>query len=808
MPRTTLTHRINQSHLQSPSQKVALLLGGAAAGEECGLSLTFFPAGAEDFNVPVAWGRSHQRKAGNRRSDQLFTVLLSSKDNLPGSFATGVPTLQVQPVHPLLKLGESGINVTCRGGLLGLPPLPKAPGLDVDDIVEAGRVQTMPRVRISYRLRPEMIPEAPAPDAAERFVARYGAANATVNPDMAEAELARQIAKLEELSKSSNSTVANKARKALSVYEEQRRRKEREREQRAAGALATEAAWYKPRAVRAAPLRETVTVGEYAWFSPAPRIRLEGLEGHPDGLYCLEIVATMVAGTGQVGEYAVPARDMTAAREVCFYKQDAPPTARVAFESCGEKFAMRVTDARPPPVEVFPGTGKMLFTPVYHFKVWGFGGWGGGEGRAQQYVCVCVCGVGAFLSQRPAAVCCATPTAASSQRPCHSAPTTTPPKTHKHTPKATLNRTAKWWEPVPEGQRTRFDYWAVIGKPLGGGGGSDGNATAARRSAYAYAPDEDAAALAEGWWVVEVDGALLSEFPSLLSAAPPAGAFGKRSEDDPDERGQWRDMPPRLEGLPRYGAARRNLTRLFGLQSRATGFNSFNGPDGPIAPHEEFQFSWCAAAAAAAAVCVWGGGDRASGHVTPLRRRGTRANKQRSKPTAHPSTHPHLLNAQTKNHRTFKRQRDVDGFGHQYCYLDGERRQNDADFTCRSPLNAQVPGGEDGAGGGANHTVLVLMQDVCGRRVKILAKYGTWGYSLEEATRREDAADGGEGELYEAAGNATSGGGPEPRALKRGGAEGRGGARRSGAGAGRAVGGAAAAAASAAAAAVALFLML
>lgn len=57
--------------------------------------MTFFPSGSEDVNVPVAWGRSAQRRAGNPYSDQLFTVLLSSKGNLRGSFSAGVPTLQV-----------------------------------------------------------------------------------------------------------------------------------------------------------------------------------------------------------------------------------------------------------------------------------------------------------------------------------------------------------------------------------------------------------------------------------------------------------------------------------------------------------------------------------------------------------------------------------------------------------------------------------------------------------------------------------------------------------------------------------------
>jgi hypothetical protein len=32
---------------------------------------------------------------------------------------------------------------------------------------------------------------------------------------------------------------------------------------------------------------------------------------------------------------------------------------------------MQMTDIQPVPVEVFPGTGKMLFTPVYHIKVRG-----------------------------------------------------------------------------------------------------------------------------------------------------------------------------------------------------------------------------------------------------------------------------------------------------------------------------------------------------------------------------------------------------------------------------------------------------
>lgn len=49
---------------------------------------------------------------------------------------------------------------------------------------------------------------------------------------------------------------------------------------------------------------------------------------------------------------------------------------------------------------------------------------------------------------------------------------------------------------------------------------------------------------------------------------------------------------------------------------------------------------------------------------------------------------------------------------------------------CKSPISAQI---NDET---TNHTLLVLMQDVCGSQVKVLAKYGMWGYTLEEATKR------------------------------------------------------------------------
>lgn len=58
-------------------------------------------------------------------------------------------------------------------------------------------------------------------------------------------------------------------------------------------------------------------------------------------------------------------------------------------------------------------------------------------------------------------------------------------------PQATLNKTAQWWVPVPEGNKQRMDYWAVVGK-------MPSNATS-----YEYTPEDP---MAEGWWNVEVGG--------------------------------------------------------------------------------------------------------------------------------------------------------------------------------------------------------------------------------------------------------------------------------------------------------------
>ncbi|KAI8470440.1 MAG: hypothetical protein J3K34DRAFT_420526 [Monoraphidium minutum] len=488
--------------------------------------------------------------------------------------------LQVLPRHPLFELGALGINTSCRGlsrrrgrSLLQTEPPPLPPL----------RVTTVPRVAISYILNPAAVPEPRGPDAIDKFVGRYGAENGTINPDMAEAEVTRQIAKLEQLATTPNETIADAARKALVAYKLQQKELAREAAEEAAAVLKAEAALvggFTP--VKATPLRTSVAVGEFTSLNPAPRIKLDGLEGLPDGYYCMQVIVTVLRNTGYMGEFKVPARDLSTSREVCFYKMDAMPSAHVKFHTCGPKFSVELTDVSPTPVEVFPGTKKMLFTPVYHIT-------------------------------------------------------------------GTLNKTAQWWVPIPEGHKQRFDMWAVVGK------------LPSNTTSYVFVPEDT---LADGFWNIEVDGGLLSEFPSLL-ATDAVSKFGK-AEDDPDELGLWRDMPAALQGLPKYAAGRQNLTRLVGLQSRETTFNSFNGPD-QVPINEDFTFSW-----------------------------------------------------------------DIEGFGRQFCYIDGERRQNDADFMCKSPINAQVNDDK------TNHTLLIIMQDACGQKVRVFARYGLWGYALEEATSRGD----------------------------------------------------------------------
>lgn len=64
----------------------------------------------------------------------------------------------------------------------------------------------------------------------------------------------------------------------------------------------------------------------------------------------------------------------------------------------------------------------------------------------------------------------------------------------------------------------------------------------------------------------QVDGGLLSEFPSLL-ATDAVAKFGK-GDEELDPMGDWYDMPTALQGLKKYAPGKANLTRLVGRGRR------------------------------------------------------------------------------------------------------------------------------------------------------------------------------------------------------------------------------------------------
>ncbi|WIA36757.1 hypothetical protein OEZ86_008025 [Tetradesmus obliquus] len=66
---------------------------------------------------------------------------------------------------------------------------------------------------------------------------------------------------------------------------------------------------------------------------------------------------------------------------------------------------------------------------------------------------------------------------------------------------------------------------------------------------------------------------------------------------------------------------------------------------------------------------------------------------------------------------------EFEGFGSTYCFVDGKLSQNYGELECRSPFNVQLHDKR-------NHTLTVLMKDVCGNNFTVETKFGTWGYAL------------------------------------------------------------------------------
>ncbi|KIY97640.1 hypothetical protein MNEG_10319 [Monoraphidium neglectum] len=65
---------------------------------------------------------------------------------------------------------------------------------------------------------------------------------------------------------------------------------------------------------------------------------------------------------------------------------------------------------------------------------------------------------------------------------------------------------------------------------------------------------------------------------------------------------------------------------------------------------------------------------------------------------------------------------DTQGYGEQFCYVDGTRIANAADAVhCESPLNLRLADS-------GNHTLEVVLLDVCGQTTANGLVYGSWGW--------------------------------------------------------------------------------
>jgi hypothetical protein len=74
---------------------VGLLSLALGSDSPCGPAISFFPRGGQNMNIPSAWGKDLQSRAGNNADDQLFTVALTSSNNMPGTIFDGTALLQV-----------------------------------------------------------------------------------------------------------------------------------------------------------------------------------------------------------------------------------------------------------------------------------------------------------------------------------------------------------------------------------------------------------------------------------------------------------------------------------------------------------------------------------------------------------------------------------------------------------------------------------------------------------------------------------------------------------------------------------------
>ncbi|KAF8065510.1 hypothetical protein HT031_003111 [Scenedesmus sp. PABB004] len=276
--------------------------GAAVSGSPCGPTVTFFPPGSEDRNVPTAWGRSAQLAAGNDDPARMFTVVTPSELHVPGSDRRAPPTLQVFPVHDLLRINATGLAPECLGdaGRAGrrLAGAPDPATLSV---------LSPPRVRVGYQLN------SSAPVDLGEF--------ASLSPP--------PTIVLNELQGMPDGYYCLSIKVTLLAW---------------TGLMMPEWA--------AMPATDLHTTSQARRGALAARARLCARSSRRALHHSMPTLALLLP--------------LAAGLQVCFYKLDSLPKATADFTTCSDTFGIKVDGVTPEPVPLFPGSPTPLFHTVAH----------------------------------------------------------------------------------------------------------------------------------------------------------------------------------------------------------------------------------------------------------------------------------------------------------------------------------------------------------------------------------------------------------------------------------------------------------
>lgn len=332
-----------------------ILVAGTARAQTplgCDLSLTFFPEGFENGNVPSSWSKENQMKAGNAADDSLLPIVVS---------ASTVPSVQVLPSYYLLEVGT--VPTVCMPAQAMLirrllqdeegeanSTAPALPPAVVEPVPKVPTPVVTPDVTIPVVPTPgktnTITPTAPIP------TTTVPTPNVTVPPVPVVT-----IPKTPVSNVTANATTPNTSIPAVSL-----RPGDLEVLQAAAFSVG-----YKT------PGGLFVSVGQFSNYATAkirpPRVNISDSMTALEGEHCFEINVTLLARSAKVRNRVsntiqlLPERPVSLTRDVCIHRVRQPPKATVKIESCGADFVATLSDIRPLPL-VDTNTDRVLYKPV------------------------------------------------------------------------------------------------------------------------------------------------------------------------------------------------------------------------------------------------------------------------------------------------------------------------------------------------------------------------------------------------------------------------------------------------------------